>query len=116
MSDKKEVSKILRDMKEMIKELSANGEYSALYELNCEILNDEKFKVYMWEREKAERDYASAMRQAEKRGFEKGFAESYAKSYKDSFEKSYAESKNEIIEKLIKSGIPETEIKRILDH
>ncbi len=47
MSDNNNVSKILRDMKETIRELSANGEYSALYELNCKILNDEKFKVYM---------------------------------------------------------------------
>lgn len=104
MSDNNDVSKILRDMKDKIRELSANGEYSALYELNCEILNDEKFKVYMWEREKAERDYASAIRQAEKRGFEKGFTES--------FEKGYNKSKNEVIEKLIASGIPESEIKK----
>lgn len=106
MSDKKDVSEILRDMKEMIRELSANGEYSALYELNCEILNDEKFKVYMWEREKAERDYASAMRQAERRGFEKGLAKSFAEGKE--------EIKSKVIAKMKAAGMSESEIKRIL--
>ncbi|MCI7349769.1 MAG: hypothetical protein MSH60_03345 [Ruminococcus sp.] len=40
----------------------------------CELSKDEKLRAYMWEREKAERDYASGMRQAEKRGIAKGEA------------------------------------------
>ncbi|MCI7349770.1 MAG: Rpn family recombination-promoting nuclease/putative transposase [Ruminococcus sp.] len=60
----------------------------------CELSKDEKLRAYMWEREKAERDHASAMRQAEKRGIAKG--------------------KEEVIAELIAGGMPESEIKRIL--
>lgn len=82
----------------------------------CELSKDEKLRAYMWEREKAERDHASAMRQAEKRGIAKGEAIGEArgiiKGRAEGFAEGEAKKSSRIAARLRAMGLSEEDIKK----